>query len=112
MALIPCPECEKQISDTAESCPDCGYKLTSEIVDSIKRDEAEKKKQQEVAADKGCVVAASIVGGITILAIIIGGIVNFLAERTFQREQAERQKEIRELIAEAERSKPKKKKSN
>ena len=31
MALITCPECKKEISDTAKSCPSCGYELkTSE----------------------------------------------------------------------------------
>lgn len=25
MALIPCPECNKEISDKAKSCPNCGY---------------------------------------------------------------------------------------
>lgn len=27
MALISCPECNKEISDKAEMCPHCGYKL-------------------------------------------------------------------------------------
>lgn len=27
MALINCPECNKQISDTIKSCPNCGYEL-------------------------------------------------------------------------------------
>ena len=27
MALIQCPECEKQISSNAESCPHCGYPM-------------------------------------------------------------------------------------
>ena len=27
MTLMNCPECAKSISDTAESCPSCGYKL-------------------------------------------------------------------------------------
>lgn len=27
MALIECPECKKQISDTAASCPQCGYSI-------------------------------------------------------------------------------------
>jgi DNA-directed RNA polymerase subunit RPC12/RpoP len=27
MALIPCPECKKQISDTAAACPHCGYRV-------------------------------------------------------------------------------------
>lgn len=25
MALIRCPECGKQVSDTAKACPNCGY---------------------------------------------------------------------------------------
>jgi hypothetical protein len=29
MALIKCPECAKPISQTAESCPSCGYKLNN-----------------------------------------------------------------------------------
>jgi len=27
MALIKCPECGKEISDTAKICPECGYKI-------------------------------------------------------------------------------------
>lgn len=27
MALIKCPECNKEISNTAKRCPNCGYKL-------------------------------------------------------------------------------------
>lgn len=27
MALINCPECNKEISDTAKVCPSCGYKI-------------------------------------------------------------------------------------
>ena len=27
MALINCPECGKEISDTVKTCPNCGYKL-------------------------------------------------------------------------------------
>jgi zinc-ribbon domain len=30
MALIDCPECKKQISDTAPACPHCGYKIISD----------------------------------------------------------------------------------
>lgn len=30
MALIKCPECGKEISNKAESCPNCGYKLTKQ----------------------------------------------------------------------------------
>lgn len=27
MALIKCPECGKEISDTVKSCPNCGYRI-------------------------------------------------------------------------------------
>ncbi len=30
MALITCPECNKQISDTAKTCPSCGYDLNTQ----------------------------------------------------------------------------------
>lgn len=31
MALISCPECGKQISETTPSCPHCGYLLSSAV---------------------------------------------------------------------------------
>ena len=31
MALIPCPECDKQVSDRARSCPHCGFPVAEEI---------------------------------------------------------------------------------
>ena len=36
MALMPCPECRRRISETAESCPSCGYTLTLAEVTKIK----------------------------------------------------------------------------
>lgn len=27
MALVNCPECGKEVSDTAKSCPECGYRM-------------------------------------------------------------------------------------
>jgi hypothetical protein len=27
MALIKCPECSKEVSDSALTCPNCGYQL-------------------------------------------------------------------------------------
>ncbi len=48
MALIACPECKKKISDTAGSCPNCGYKITPEKVTEIKK--------QEQQAQKGCTI--------------------------------------------------------
>lgn len=39
MALINCPECKNEISDTSKNCPKCGYKIEKEH---------NKKKQQEL----------------------------------------------------------------
>ena len=39
MALIKCPECEKEVSTAAETCPHCGY--------PIKKNEPVKEKQVE-----------------------------------------------------------------
>jgi hypothetical protein len=54
MALITCPECKKKISDTTDSCPNCGYKLTPAKV-------AEIKKKMEQQAGIGCLAVAVIV---------------------------------------------------
>ena len=35
MALINCPECGKEISDMADSCPNCGYKNEKTQTDSF-----------------------------------------------------------------------------
>ena len=58
MAMITCPECKKKISETAASCPHCGYVLTPEMVAKIK-----KKEQQ------GCVGCLAI---FLIFAIVAG----------------------------------------
>lgn len=31
MALVKCPECKKEISKSAKSCPGCGRKIASEF---------------------------------------------------------------------------------
>ena len=31
MALIKCPECKKEFFDTDKVCPNCGYKLPTEL---------------------------------------------------------------------------------
>jgi hypothetical protein len=62
MAMITCPECKKKISETANSCPKCGYQLTPEKIAEIK-----KKEQQAL---KGC--------GIGCLSVIVIFVVLFL----------------------------------
>lgn len=35
MALIKCPECNKEISNTAKKCPNCGYSLSTKSIKNI-----------------------------------------------------------------------------
>lgn len=37
MALISCPECKKEISDTAPNCPNCGYIFLNKQKDIIQQ---------------------------------------------------------------------------
>ena len=37
MALINCPECGKEVSNSAESCPHCGFPITKQDNKRIKR---------------------------------------------------------------------------
>lgn len=46
MALIQCPECLKRVSETAESCPNCGYSIRNHI----EREERKNRQENERAA--------------------------------------------------------------
>lgn len=45
MALMNCPECSKEISDQAESCPNCGYNIKKYIAEQNKLNMTEKEKE-------------------------------------------------------------------
>ena len=57
MALVKCPECDKNISDKAESCPHCGYSFEKKANNNlfepqplhfqVKRDTPATKPQKE-----------------------------------------------------------------
>jgi uncharacterized membrane protein YvbJ len=38
MAIIKCPECNKEVSDTAKVCPHCGYKVRKSVIEQAKRE--------------------------------------------------------------------------
>ena len=57
MALVECPECKKQVSDTAKTCPSCGYKLDAEKV---------KKRNKTIKRSIMFILFASIVVGLSI----------------------------------------------
>ncbi len=51
MALIKCPECGKQISNKADKCINCGFPLTSKVIEWDIEEET-KKEQEKIEQEK------------------------------------------------------------
>lgn len=83
MALINCPECGKEISDTCESCIHCGYKLSNNSDSKVKQ--TNKKKISIIAI---LLIVIAIIG-IIIASILI---VNSVQEKN--RIEQEKQEQI------------------
>ena len=67
MALVQCPECGKEVSDTANNCPNCGYpiaqkEVTDNPVSSTIASNAPKKKFPLKAIVGACLLIVLIVG--------------------------------------------------
>lgn len=73
MSLMHCPECSKEISDKAESCPGCGFVLTKdEMIKVRKSDLSEIKKNPALGILWIVVGAICILVGIPLITVIIG----------------------------------------
>ena len=75
MALIPCPECNHQISDNAHNCPYCGYPIRSpkEPPIIVKQEKSEGCFLQTL--NVGCMfifIIAGLIGLIFLLSLIFG----------------------------------------
>ena len=77
MALIRCPECGKEVSDTCDSCIHCGYKLKNVAVVEPKSDDYVIAKRTPNNSDQTTAIVLIIVGvpllwgivGIVLLAV-------------------------------------------
>ena len=60
MSLIRCPECNKAISSTVDSCPHCGYRLTQMEIDQA----LEEARRNPVSIDQqpGTVIVRNEIG--------------------------------------------------
>lgn len=102
MALINCPECGKEISDTCESCIHCGYKLTNNSNNTDSKDKKANKKKVPIIAILLIIV---IIIGIGIASILI---INSIRENNrIEREKQEQlleqeEKEAKKLTYEEE----------
>ena len=101
MALIKCPECKKQVSDSAEACPHCGYKLKEHepnyvglsVEKSIRHHFIKEMVAAVILAIVGvfCIVCGAIndivscwITGIVIFVVsIIGFIYNYLRHKRY-----------------------------
>jgi len=74
MALMVCPECKKEISSTAQACPNCGYTIV-----------AQKKWSPGIAALLSLVIPGAgqlyqgrIIAGLLWFVLVIAGYVLFI----------------------------------
>lgn len=73
MALIKCPECGKQISETTPSCPHCGYQLMA----NLSKPQIAPTKIEEPEANKKTGILF-LVGGIAMVPISFLGLFIFV----------------------------------
>lgn len=53
MALVKCPECGKKVSDTAVSCPNCGYGIKEHFERKRKQEEQRREYERALARSRG-----------------------------------------------------------
>ena len=70
MALIKCPECNKEVSDCAEACPHCGYPLKKKPVTSNLDDRATRIIESEYNARYKASIFVCIIGAIAAIVFL------------------------------------------
>lgn len=97
MSLIACPECMKQISDTADSCPKCGYQLTPEKIAEIKAASEKTRKRLRM-----CLIPVLLVILVLILVKVCGEVLTFGEVRATESETShavQQRQEFQERVA-------------
>lgn len=59
--LMPCPECKHSLSDTADDCPKCGYKLTEEARIAFRTKTAELERRGRI-----------VLGWVAVVLLVLG----------------------------------------
>ncbi len=63
MALIKCKECGKEISENAESCPNCGYKLNKQNIQNVTVEKTNTTRTGTIL----CIIGSSLLLGFAII---------------------------------------------
>lgn len=75
MALIICPECGKEVSDTVNQCIHCGYILKRKAcVESELKDETTREEHKETGIKPICLRGGPSGAGVIIAINFIGGL--------------------------------------
>ena len=81
MALIKCPECQREISDQAVSCPHCGFPLAKRQKETPKRDDID-FSSMEVLLKRGINNGVGLGQGIlAVLTVVVSIILTIYAVR-------------------------------
>ncbi len=73
MALIKCPECDKDVSDSAEICPHCGYRLKPAPNNmAVADDEGNQTRRKKAKAnDVGGIISGALILIFAIIFIVL-----------------------------------------
>lgn len=78
MALITCPECKKEISDTAISCPSCGFVLpgAQKVVSQVRTSKITYAKKNPLLG--GVLIVIGAIGSVFSLLFLPIGIISLI----------------------------------
>jgi len=73
MALVKCPECSNEVSDSAQSCPKCGFPITqAENTEApAESKEVYDKAAEQKKTSKGCLTFLGVIVGIILIIVIV-----------------------------------------
>lgn len=92
MALIKCPECEKEISDKSGKCPECGYPIQPEEIKEDIGTEQETKtgdESKDKRSGKTKKIIAAVAGVAIVIAIITGVVISNKNAKIREQQKAE-----------------------
>lgn len=92
MALVKCPECGKDVSDAATSCPSCGHPIHARPVPPSASSAVPTKKKMGTVKK----IILGLVGAFVVLAVV-GSLLPESPEQAAQRQQAKTEKDTQRV---------------